>query len=344
MSGKTLKAGSPYGTHRVIEPRGVLPQAAWRIDNSPEIYDGETLVDVRTLNVDAASLKQMLSACPPGLSENQQEEYVAATVLDIVGKRGKMHNPVTGSGGMLLGTIREFGPDAPRRGGAREGDLIATLVSLSLTPLNISTIRRVYLDKDQIDVEGTAVVFASGPYAIIPPDLGERLALALLDVAGAPAQAARLVKQGDTVLVLGAGGKSGLICTAVARDKAGSEGTVIALAHGSASSRRARELGAADIVLSADARDAVGTMEAVMKATGGKKADIIILDLNRPHLQPVYNIVSHLVYAVTGADVQHVVIDGRVVMRDRRLLTLDEERIMARMTEIREAILKRISD
>lgn len=281
MSGKTMRPGSPYGTHRVIEPRGVLPQAAWKIENSPEIYDDETLVDVRTLNIDAASFKQILSTCRAGLSEAQQEEYVASTVLDIVEKRGKMHNPVTGSGGMLLGTIREVGPRAPQRG-AREGDLIATLVSLSLTPLNLSGIKRVYLDKDQIDVDGTAVVFASGPYAVIPPDLGERLALALMDVAGAPAQAARLVKPGDTVLVLGAGGKSGLICTAVAKEKAGRGGTVVALAHGNASFERARELGAADVVISADARDAVATMEAVTKATGGRKADVTINCVNIP--------------------------------------------------------------
>lgn len=279
---KTREAGSPYGVHRVMEPRGVLPQAAWRIDNSPIIRDNETLIDVRTLNIDAASFKQMLSACPPGLSESQREEYVGATVLDIVEKRGKMHNPVTGSGGMLLGTVKEFGPEAPRRDGAKAGDLVATLVSLSLTPLSISRVRRVYLERDQIDVDGTAVVFASGPYAVIPPDLDERLALALLDVAGAPAQTARLVKPDDTVLILGAGGKSGLICTAVAREKAGSKGTVVALAHGKVSRARAAELGAADVILSADARDAVGTMEAVMAATRGRKADVTINCVNVP--------------------------------------------------------------
>jgi L-erythro-3,5-diaminohexanoate dehydrogenase len=277
-----MGTGSPYGTHRVIEPSGVLPQAAWKIDNSPAIYDDETLVDVRTLHIDAASFRQILSACPAGLSEPQQEDYVGATVLDIVQKRGKMHNPVTGSGGMLLGTVKEFGAKAPRRGGAKQGDLIATLVSLSLTPLNITQIKRVYLDRDQIDVDGRAVVFASGPYAVVPPDLDEKLALALLDVAGAPAQAARLVKPGDTVLVLGSGGKSGLICTAVAKDKAGPAGTVVALAHGKASRERAAELGAADVVLSADARDAVGTMEAVMTATGGRKADVTINCVNVP--------------------------------------------------------------
>ena len=66
----------------------------------------------------------------------------------------------------------------------------------------------------------------------------------------------------------------------------------------------------------------------------GKKADLIVLDLNQPHLTPLYNIPSHLVYAARGADVIHSIINGRVVMRDRRLLTLDEESILARMREI----------
>jgi len=60
----------------------------------------------------------------------------------------------------------------------------------------------------------------------------------------------------------------------------------------------------------------------------GKKADIIILNLQSPHLQPVYNIVSQLVYSATGADVRDVIIDGQLVMQNRRLLTLDEETIL----------------
>jgi 5-methylthioadenosine/S-adenosylhomocysteine deaminase len=66
----------------------------------------------------------------------------------------------------------------------------------------------------------------------------------------------------------------------------------------------------------------------------GKKADLICLDLNRPHLTPLYNIYSHLVYAASAADVTLSVINGRVVMRDRKVLTLDVERIMAEMRRI----------
>jgi len=62
----------------------------------------------------------------------------------------------------------------------------------------------------------------------------------------------------------------------------------------------------------------------------GKKADVILVDLNRPHLQPIYNLVSHLVYSATGADVRDVIIDGKLVMENRKLLTLDEEEILER--------------
>jgi 5-methylthioadenosine/S-adenosylhomocysteine deaminase len=74
----------------------------------------------------------------------------------------------------------------------------------------------------------------------------------------------------------------------------------------------------------------------------GKKADVVILDLNKPHLQPVYNIVSHLVYSATGADVRDVIIDGKVIMENRKLLTLDEGEILERMGELRQEIAERI--
>ncbi|MFA6282540.1 MAG: amidohydrolase [Desulfurivibrionaceae bacterium] len=66
----------------------------------------------------------------------------------------------------------------------------------------------------------------------------------------------------------------------------------------------------------------------------GKKGDLIVLDMNKPHLTPMYNIPSHLVYAATGSDVVHSVINGRVVMRDRRLLTMDEDAVLDRLREI----------
>ncbi|HBL50995.1 MAG TPA: L-erythro-3,5-diaminohexanoate dehydrogenase, partial [Firmicutes bacterium] len=99
-----MRQGCKYGTHRVLEPQGVLPQPAWKIDNTMEISDNEILVDVQTLNIDAASFTQIKK------DVGDDPEKVAARMKEIVAQRGKHHNPVTGSGGMFVGTVREIGP------------------------------------------------------------------------------------------------------------------------------------------------------------------------------------------------------------------------------------------
>jgi 5-methylthioadenosine/S-adenosylhomocysteine deaminase len=77
----------------------------------------------------------------------------------------------------------------------------------------------------------------------------------------------------------------------------------------------------------------LGMEEEIGSLEAGKKADVIVLELNRPHLQPMYNPVSHLVYSATGADVRDVIIDGKLVMENRNLLTLDEEEILEQAKE-----------
>jgi len=79
---------------------------------------------------------------------------------------------------------------------------------------------------------------------------------------------------------------------------------------------------------------ALGLEQATGVLEVGKRADIILIDIRKPHLTPLYNEYSHLVYAVNGADVETVIIDGRPVMEDRRLLTIDEEEAMTRVNNI----------
>ena len=147
------QTASPYGTHRVIEPLGVLPQGAWKIDNQMSIADNEILIDVSALNVDAASFTQIKAEAGGDAAR------VGEIVCGIVAQRGKLHNPVTGSGGMLTGTVRAVGSALAGKVDVQPGDKIATLVSLSLTPLVIHQIRAVHLDRDQIEIEGQAVLF-----------------------------------------------------------------------------------------------------------------------------------------------------------------------------------------
>ncbi|NLY81672.1 MAG: zinc-binding dehydrogenase [Clostridiales bacterium] len=267
-----MKKGNPYGTHRVISPKGVLPQPADVIDNTMEIYDNEVLIDVKTLNIDSASFTEI---------ERRSEgdvEKIKETMLGIVAKAGKHKNPWTGSGGMLIGTVKEVGPAYV--GDIKVGDKIATLVSLSLTPLVIEEILAVRPDIDQVDIKGQAILFQSGIYAKLPEDMAEGLALSALDVAGAPAQTAKLVRPGNKVLVIGGGGKSGLMCLYEAKKRAGVTGQVICMAHSEKSFKRAKDLGFADDYFAADATDAVGVYDKIMELTDGELCDIVINCVN----------------------------------------------------------------
>ena len=120
---------SPVGLHRVLDPAGAaLPQAARRLDARPEIWPDEVRVRIETLNLDAASYRQLAEkhTRADGLVDG---DALRQEVLGIVAERGKMQNPVTGSGGMLIGTVEEVGPQSPL--GLQPGDHVATLVSLS---------------------------------------------------------------------------------------------------------------------------------------------------------------------------------------------------------------------
>ncbi|HVG62470.1 MAG TPA: L-erythro-3,5-diaminohexanoate dehydrogenase [Hyalangium sp.] len=259
----------PYGLSRVVGEKGVLPQRARKLDPALPCREAELLIDVESLNVDAASFKQIKD------DVGGEPARIAARIQEIVRERGKMQNPVTGSGGMLLGRVKEIGPKHPARGTLKPGDRIATLVSLSLTPLVIEEIKAVHPEIDRVDIRGHAILFASGIYAKLPSDMPDTLALAALDVCGAPALVARYVKPGMTVAVLGAG-KSGALCLAQARRDLQGKGRVLALDISEKALAALSGIGLCDTALKVDATQAVDVMEAVSQATGGALCDLVI--------------------------------------------------------------------
>ncbi len=274
------KQGNRYGTHRVIEPQGVLPQPALRLNNDmSEIYDNEILCDVITLNVDSASFKAILDRA------EGQDDKIKEIMLDIVGKFGKHKNPWTGSGGMFIGKVNKIGDALQDKIDLREGDKIASLVSLSLTPLRIDDILAIRQENDQVDIKGQAILFESAIWAKLPADMDEKLALAVLDVAGAPAQVAKLVKPGDTVLVIGANGKSGMLCCYEAKKRAGITGQVIGTIRREDARALVENSGFVDEVINAAGDDALGMLAAVEKATDGRLADVVINCVSRENCE-----------------------------------------------------------
>jgi L-erythro-3,5-diaminohexanoate dehydrogenase len=235
--------GDPYGLRRVVRPQGVLPQQAEALDPLLPLGADELLIEVEKLNVDAASFRQLSHEAKgdPGL--------IAARVMEIVRSRGKLQNPITRSGGMLIGRVAQVGSQHPAANELRPGDRIATLVSLTLTPLVLDEVLQVYVKAERLEVRGRAILFATGLWAHLPEDLPESVALAVLDVCGAPALVARLAQPGRRVLVIGAG-KSGSLACAQAR-KTGAH--VTALDYQPDAARRLVHEGIADMAIAADA-------------------------------------------------------------------------------------------
>ena len=196
-----------------------------------------------------------------------------------MGERGKMQNPVTGSGGMFIGKVAYIGEDLKDRD-LKVGDKIASLVSLSMTPLKIEEIKEIHMDIDRVDVVAKAVLFESAIYAKLPDDMSEALALAALDVAGAPAQAAKLVKPGDSVLVLGAAGKSGILCCYEAMKRVGPTGRVVALVRRESQISMLMDLGVCHEVIIASATAPVDVLDKALAANGGREYDLSISCVN----------------------------------------------------------------
>lgn len=272
-----MAKGNKYGTHRVIEPKGMLPQPAFKISNDTTIFDNEILIDVDYLNIDSASFTQLKEEAGGDI------EKIKAKIMEIVQERGKMQNPVTGSGGMLIGKVEKIGQDLTEKIDLRKGDKIATLVSLSLTPLKIEKILDIKPDIDRVEIEGKAILFESGIYSKIPKDMDDKLALAALDVAGAPAQVKNLVKEGDTVLILGATGKSGLMCSYMAKKMAGNKGKVIGQARNETRADFLIETEFCHEVIIADVLNPINMLEETLKANGGDEVDITINCLSIPN-------------------------------------------------------------
>ena len=263
---------SPVGLHRVLAPAGVLPQAAERLDTRRDLWPDEVRIRVERLNLDAASFRQLER------THDGDGERVREAVLDIVATRGKMQNPETGSGGMLVGTVEEVGPASPL--GLRVGDRVTTLVSLTLTPLVIEDgLERWDGRSEQVPADGYAVLFGRSIVAVIPDDLPAELSLSVMDVCGAPALTARVVGEydGPVVAVIGGAGKSGSLSLAAAK-AAGAARTIGVVPH-QGEADLLTEAAVADVVAVADARDPVALSSAVQEAGGPADVTVVCVDV-----------------------------------------------------------------
>ena len=263
------------GADRVIAPAGALPQPAERLDPSAPLRPFELELEVERLCLDSTSLRNLRERC------GGDPEAIAARILEVVEERGKMHNPETDSGGVLLGTVRAVGErfGSPPPVGAR----IVTLASLTLTPLRLDEVTRLDPDSAQIEVGGTAYVNDRAPWGPVPDDLPLDTAIAIYDVYGAASHTRDLTPPRGTVCVLGAG-HAGKLAMAAARD-ALDDGSVVAVDVDDAALTAAAEAGLCDVAVHADLRDPLAALAAV-RAAGVAAAELTVVVVNASGCEP----------------------------------------------------------
>lgn len=307
-----IKKSYHFGLHRVVHPQGVFPQAAHSLNPSLPPQAHEILIAVDRLNLDSASFRQLWE------ESKRHKSVMIQKILRIIHSRGKMHNPVTHSGGTLLGTVIWKGKNSSSP--LKIGDRVVTLVSLTLTPLSIEKIISVDVANEQIIVKGHAILFDTGFAETLPKDFPEPVALAIYDVCGAPALTQQICRKGQTVVILG-GGKAGLLSAAAARNKMGprrkngKNGQIFILEKNPKALREAKKMSFVDKVFSADLKNPAKTYADFSKITDGSLADLVIncVNISGTEMASIllthkkgtvifFNMATHFSSAVLGAE------------------------------------------
>jgi L-erythro-3,5-diaminohexanoate dehydrogenase len=255
----------PFGSHRA---GGGLPQPAPKLDVDMPLQPNEACLDVELLNLDATSMKEVAR------SADGDADRIKSRIMEIVRCRGKMHNPATNSGGVLVGRVKQVGEHFPDRS-LRIGERICPIVSLSILPLRLHEVIDVDIATTQVSVRGEAIIFGSTIFGRIPADFSLRAAIGLIDIAGAPARTLLMVRPGMKVAILG-GGKAGMISAAAARESLGRTGQLVVFDVDPATCGEIRKLDLADAVIEADLRDPIGSYRLAKEVTNDDLFDVVI--------------------------------------------------------------------
>ncbi len=187
-----------FGLNRVIEPKGEVPVTAWKIDNSKEVYEGEVRLRIKLIHIEKSSFDQICFECA------YDEELIKAKILDIIQKRGKLHNPFTDSGGMVFGTIDAMGPlYRNAHPDYRIGDEIVCNTTITCLPISIDSIGHIDYSYGELHVTGYAILFMNSPMFKRPKGMQMNYAMTILDEAGSVYAISSLVKKNMRVLLLG---------------------------------------------------------------------------------------------------------------------------------------------
>ena len=210
-----------YGLKRVAEPQYVLPTSAWKLDNSRNIYPNELRISVRRIHLEGTSFKQICT------ESNYNEEKIKQKIIDIIIRRGKLHNPVTDTGGLAFGTVEEIGEEFYNPQNLKVGDSIICNASLASVPIQIENILAIDHVFNQIDASGYAILHDHVPIIKIEEDMPVNLLLYTLDESGTLYRLSQLAEGQSKFLIVGNNMITNLIFGYVIRRQVGAKGEIV---------------------------------------------------------------------------------------------------------------------
>jgi L-erythro-3,5-diaminohexanoate dehydrogenase len=237
------------GVHRSLEPPGALPHIARRLDAALPANEYEVELAAEMLAIDATSFADIRRR------SGSEPDAMAALIAGIVSEHGKLQNPVTGSGGVVLGRVTAVGEAHPMTDLA-PGELVVPLASLIAVPLELDAVGPVDPGSALVPVRGRAVVTGEMLCGRVASDLGPEVSLRAFDVYPAASYARELASPGDHVLVLGAG-HAGLLAVVAARAAVGPTGIVTTIDIDVGALERARAVDPGVVSIQADVTDAL---------------------------------------------------------------------------------------
>ncbi len=159
------KLKDTFGLSRVIEPKASVPVTAWKIDNHREIKPEECRVSLKLIHLERDCFQQFCR------DSGFDEAKIIAKILDVINRRGKLHNPFTNTAGQFSGVIEEMGSKYAKQSPYKVGDEVVSLTTMTAIPLHIDKIHKIDYNFDELTVTGYGILFMDSQLTTIPPGL-----------------------------------------------------------------------------------------------------------------------------------------------------------------------------
>lgn len=212
-----------FSFKRVLEPQQVLPTSAWRLDNNRNLYPDELRLSIRKIHLEGTSFKQIRTEA------NDNEEQIKQKIIDIVIRRGKLHNPVTDTGGLAFGVIEQIGADFPNPQGFKVGDEVVCNASLASVPMHIERIRSIDPVYHQIEADGYMIVNEKISLVRLPEGVPEDLLMYAFDESGTLYRLHQMIGLKKRFLIVGNSLITNLIYGYVVRRAAGPDAEIVCI-------------------------------------------------------------------------------------------------------------------